>query len=85
MFHVGGFSSSMLIKDHTFPCLEENYCHIRWWRVEKERETMRGFVKNREVVKGIFGILFLISIPRRIVVANQRVSSLICFWSFLNN
>jgi len=75
----------MLIKDHTFPCLEENYCHIRWWRVEKERETMRGFVKNKEVVKGIFEILFLISIPRRIVVANQRVSSLICFWSFLNN
>ena len=43
---------------------------FRWWRVEKERETLRGFVKHREVVKGIFGLLFLISIPRRIVVAN---------------
>jgi len=37
------------------------------------------------LLKGIFEILFLISITRGIVVANQRVSSLICFWSFLHN
>jgi len=66
-----------------------NFFGFLWIIIEiKQHSRKSWWIQNwvtTMLLKGIFKILFLISIPREIVVANKRVSSLICFWSFLNN